>query len=298
VDRYAPKKRLQLAFIAGLAAWLGFAQLFLASIALGKANECVQDLLTRALVSTSSSRTAEQSAIARRIKSTPRATPATIDLTDEGARLPVKPELEVYGSTIDGYDLPANLDAYDQAVLDLHTGDTVVFGNYQYKLGEFLGAGNATHVFALADHPKLAIRIPFHTVYLRRTLITRQFLIDRFITAEPKRPWWSFAKQVKIEIPKDGRGFVLVTRIWGTEDAENFLKALLTKFGDSRSLDDLWNIPYDDLLATARERGDKLALEKLTKLRKLGKKATGTIGNIRQYVWDEKKRDWILADWE
>lgn len=67
-----------------------------------------------------------------------------------------------------GVDLPSYPNLYERAVISLKRGDIVKFGTRSFKLGEFLGSGNASHVFELADQPHLVIKIPFIVSSLSR----------------------------------------------------------------------------------------------------------------------------------
>lgn len=139
-------------------------------------------------------------------------------------------------------DVEANLaevsvGSYERNVWELRRGDTVVFSHKEFKLGEFLGAGNAVHAFALADNPKVAIKIPILSLLpqaniglipstpAKRVEAARKFLaalcIDSFLEGD------HLHKRI-IEAGGDFE-YVLQERVFGNEDAHSFSLKLLTR---------------------------------------------------------------------
>lgn len=62
-----------------------------------------------------------------------------------------RPTLPVSLEPLPWLSLPSEISTYEQAVLQLRAGDTVNFGSESFRLGRFLGAGNASHVFQIVD---------------------------------------------------------------------------------------------------------------------------------------------------
>jgi hypothetical protein len=182
-------------------------------------------------------------------------------------------------------------------VLSLHAGDTVVFGDQSFKLGKFLGSGNATQIFELAGEPDWVIRIPFHIEDVRRYEMDE--MLHSYVETAPDVEGLN-----RVEIrPNPGAGYLIVSKVHGTVDGRSFLKDMITRYGGS--LDELNDIggatvnrgfKWAEYIQKAHAAGDKITAEKLEKLlRQL--KLIGR-SQYRQFVWDEVKQDWWLVDWE
>lgn len=70
-------------------------------------------------------------------------------------------------------ELEARVPDINLRVLNLSRGDTVVAniaggGQTEMVLGKFLGAGNTSHIFALADDPTKVVRLPFTSAAITR----------------------------------------------------------------------------------------------------------------------------------
>ena len=88
----------------------------------------------------------------RRYKNTPGPQSVLIDLGD--------PNLFNPSPLLNSYNAKIKYSKYDEVTALLRQGDRVKLGDRIYTLGEFLGAGNATHIYANADDPTTAILIP------------------------------------------------------------------------------------------------------------------------------------------
>lgn len=206
---------------------------------------------------------------------------------------------------------------YERTVISLKKGDTVVFGNHEFKLGEFLGAGNATHIYALENKPNEVIRIPilvpgapiwsihdFPETQDGRLKHIR-YLIQKYANSALTDP---FLAPVILSDP-EGR-FLVVKRVYGTQTGADFLDAVVRKAGRSQ----LYlgeSLTWDQLMVESLEAElQKKCMGLLELLRSDGKvgqysgdggKATviyfGTI-TTRQYLWDEIDKKWVKIDIE
>lgn len=123
---------------------------------------------------------------------------------------------------------------YEAAVLALKKGDSVQFGSKIFKLGEFLGSGNASHIFALADQPDTVIKIPFlaarianaNTLRGLETIVEwRESHYDRMLEVN-KKSYLALAKERNDISTDDNFRYILMPRIRGTMLGSDFLKIL------------------------------------------------------------------------
>lgn len=185
---------------------------------------------------------------------------------------------------------------YEDQVLSLKAGDTVKFGNKTFILGEFLGNGNATHIFALRDFPDRAIRIPFAAKD-----------VDAFGLAEHYQRRWKSAfkgKENIVQLHEMGKlgAYTVVSRVDGSENGMEFMKYLMNKYHLKK--------PNRWVPKNFSEKFDQEDKEKYEKLRKVASRfflgrfrigrGDGQIYYIetRQIVWEPSKNDWIAVDWE
>ena len=174
----------------------------------------------------------------------------------------------------------------------LRAGDTIIIDGVQFRLGLFLGTGNATHVFELVDYPSDVLRIPFTTGRLKNPLAS-----DVEKVSDPKKRLEHYYKK-EISLPAEishtaihevGKTFAFarVDKVDGTLNGRDLLNRLskvrfFSMFTTSRT--DL--IKYQRLLREI-EIIDPLA------------EKTGTLEQeARQFVWDDHLQEWILVDWE
>ena len=184
------------------------------------------------------------------------------------------------------------LDAYDRAVLFLRKGDTVRYKSGTYVLGEFLGSGNATHVWAIEGDPNKVIRIPFLSFHLRDKLGGRDAgpseLVNAWLAGFKKTK----TRKVKKYFPKDHTkslvDHIIVQRVQGVENGLWFFRKMSNPDRPYASeLLDEWE--------ALKKAGDKKTAKKLEKLaRKLDKTRAGA----RQFIWDTEIEDWIQVDFE
>lgn len=198
--------------------------------------------------------------------------------------------------------LVAGASQYDALVLGLRKGDTVLFGKEKLRLGNFLGAGNASHVYELADFPERAVKIPFMTTFLRTgdpqaDLLAARGWVRKLVEDKDKYP-----VKNRIEIFNHGKNheYVIVTRIKGTIDGENFVKNLLAELpahpGES---------VHNYILRLPKNSPYAKRLRALYTLIPVdpedynSSRMTGDwITVARQLWWDHDKSKWIWADWE
>ena len=194
--------------------------------------------------------------------------------------------------------------AYEEKVLLLKIGDTVAFsGGKTFKLGRFLGAGNASHVFEVEGLPDAVLKIPFAANFLliselassrasseahTAISVARSFIGD----LESKAPRLAaFPRENKIQLLELGRfgEYVLTSKVVYAQTASDFMD---------------------------RHAEDKhLSAENQYKMNSL-KALAGTVNRLlfqnfklsecaRQFVWGHFASEpehtpprWIMVDWE
>ena len=196
---------------------------------------------------------------------------------------------------------------YEHDVLNLRAGDTVVYDGVRYKLGKFLGRGNATHIFALADDPEHVIRIPY----------LAENIYDGFVSDADKRlPRAEKGKvhvAIYVEAMKKQAGgipfkadpqnrFVIAKRIYGSEDGQSFIYR--QRVGDRKI--DLADIKsyFKQTSVENQEQGRQL-IDLMQKNHEISEVKTneGTeyyVGEVfaRQYIWDTHDNCWYKVDAE
>ncbi len=238
----------------------------------------------------------------RNFKNTIDGEPVTVDLLNALEVSQTLKRLPRFKRALSGPPHP-DPTVYEELVLSLRAGDTVRFGNDQYTLGEFLGAGNASHVFAIAGNPRAVIRIPFLSrggdgrVYVERMVDGRRFLRG--------------VRKVRIRKVGQDFSFLIVDRVDAEIDGLTYLHGVLKKYGARAGGPKEWPwIPpgfrdriedpedlrkYDELIPFLGLRG--------VHPRVRPRKAVPPEGGIsmiggRQVVLDRKSGNWILVDWE
>jgi len=226
--------------------------------------------------------------------------PVSVDLTEFGKLLP--PGHDIFQSDPGRRNHPG-MDIYHGAVLRLQAGDTVVFRDqegqpHSFRLGDFLGSGNMTHIYALADRPDRVIRIPYAIEGRQNPAPNEklkgppvQHFARRYIEAIPNKP------VKRVQIREHGPGFVVTDRINGNENGFDFLIKLLKTQGDRTDIDS--GFEFWKYLSLLKNRGDQESHRKLKKLLTFSRQwGTGWQDQVQQLVWDRKTRDWVLVDWE
>lgn len=207
---------------------------------------------------------------------------------------------------------------YESAVISLKKGDIVVFEGEEFRLGEFLGFGNATHIFALADFHDQAIRIPLLV---------------------PGSLFWHSWNNASFEIPQNGRlkiirtlvlkyieeaktnerlvpiikadplgRYLVVKRIHIKQHANDYIRDALKTAGrnyyvpgellswSDLKIDSMAPFEQEKLLKLLEAlRHDKATIEVIAADRKTPLIALRTVV-LRQYAWDGF--DWIKLDAE
>lgn len=269
---------------------------------------CERATLARVLAQADEQRAAEEWREVLDYKNTPRKKPVTyeIDAYELARAHPAYKSKSDIASRSKG-----KRSQYEDAVLHLKKGDTVVIGKRRFHLGEFLGAGNTTHIFAIAGTDQ-AVRIPFIADFLHETApATRasdpQFArVERILTYSKA---YSEAVQsatdavTLIEIDPDGR-FQVVERIHGTQTGAHLISHLLGPAAQgSAELPLTWTGDRFERLPTAIEAEDLDKMNALISVMRRNGDATSyggkyefRRGSARQYLYDTVKKRWFLID--
>lgn len=226
-------------------------------------------------------------------------TALTVDLAKESVRTSQAPHCPACVLLPNHLGLGAfGLTEHDFRILSLRKGDSIRHGDKTVLLGEFVGAGNTTHIYEVAGQPDRVVRIPFDTLADQEN--ARKFMKD-YIDSAATIPADIPRAQI-LEVGPRG-AYVIVERIHGTTDGRTFLESLPSRAN-----------PKTNPLSNPKANRALKARE--TRLRELVRKVmrwqhpkmddyaraaynSDTVNDeARQFLWDENRKDWILVDWE
>ncbi len=178
--------------------------------------------------------------------------------------------------------VPAMASAYDACVLVLRAGDRVAVDGAAFRLGAFLGAGNASHVWRLSDRPDTVLRLPLLAGHLTEAAGSRRERIrDAMQVMVDTRDLARLAPRCAI-LPEvsDPRGrFALAQYVPGSLTADRFVAEAPPETQAQGCAAAQWA----DLRAMSR------ALEA-----RLGEPAEGL---LKQLLWREAPpQAWVLID--
>jgi len=189
---------------------------------------------------------------------------------------------------------------YEMMILHAKKGDSIIFPDgKKFELGEFLGNGNATHVFSLCENGKetgQAIRIPFFAeadvggvpAKMVQTLRWGQTIsyAKRFSQAPE-------ALNLVNHVPILGSGKVSMKGKVKTEDIYTYFivpRLQISETGDS-------------FLNRVQAEGNRVTPAEAEKYRTLKTdlellEKAGFKQSPKQFGWDSVANRWILLDWE
>ena len=157
---------------------------------------------------------------------------------------------------------------YALQVMLLRTGDSITASGRTYKLGEFLGAGNATHIYRLAYDPSKVIRIPFYALGDARNS-GRRFM-KTYI-------------ELYGQIP-DGLPHVRLH-----QHGDRYSYAIMD-YVETNGMNGMTYINSDAHLTDPNFERKRQRLMHLSNM--------FNHSHIRQFAWSTQRNDWILLDWE
>jgi hypothetical protein len=135
-----------------------------------------------------------------------------------------------------GLSKNTKMSTYEQNIIEMRAGDTVKFGDKQFVLGEFLGAGNASHIYAIEGRDDAVIRIPYLSVFSQRQDLQQTFNNDNLSASrEYLRQHVQFMKSIngmpcaKILEEDPLNRFVVASRVNGNKNAREFYFNLVKK---------------------------------------------------------------------
>lgn len=180
---------------------------------------------------------------------------------------------------------------YDRSVLSIQKGDMVRFSDgREFRVGEFLGAGNATHIFALGSHSVL--RIPFASDSSavvnedsRSEIGIR--LMRKFIGEAHSYP---DGDRVEILEYADDYSWVVAERIDVEITADYYLEALKGTWLLQDSLPEFESMRLHSLLEFISETvGYQHDLNYLVR---------NGYDPLRNIAWSRSRLSWVWIDWE
>jgi hypothetical protein len=187
---------------------------------------------------------------------------------------------------------------YEEKVFYLRKGDTLDFGGEKIKLGAFLGAGDATHIYEIEGQDEVVLRIPFGSIrgfsnlafYWRQMKETADKSLSLSRLRDPMNPEKPLVPYARVIRTDPQNRFLIVQKIRGDENGRDFIQ----RFEASQSSDKhdrlkrlLRNIEFALIFSGCRlDPSSKSILGIPEKI----------VTEARQFVWDKKKADWIWAD--
>ncbi|MEZ4816279.1 MAG: hypothetical protein R3A80_13925 [Bdellovibrionota bacterium] len=218
-----------------------------------------------------------------------------------------------------------NISQYEFMLLSLRTGDNVIFDGEVFKLGDFLGRGNTTHIWSLANDPDKVIRLPFLVGALRRPgfegVHTRnEFMIGTYnALINSKNSPVVYAHDEYYFSESRIMRYMIVQRVNGSETGADYIRSLSNGVIDPESqrssflksaLDDVFNSEASAKLKALIEamRSDNLFYPDSEIYAKNNPHhlgwvdmrfhmwPSGILAPSRQYVWDVQLERWFLVD--
>jgi hypothetical protein len=195
---------------------------------------------------------------------------------------------------------------YAWQVMNLRKGDTVQFGDRKFILGNFLGRGNAKHVWEVADQSDMVLHIPFYSGPPKESkggdTATLTYLGPQsgrlFLAQYVKKARW--LEPLDVPMPRiiaagENNSYLLTTRIAGKQNGRDFL----LKEYQLRSSDPHVSSKYTQL----RRRIDQLrrfiqlnSRPFPTAFHPYQNEEEMLLAESRQFLFNGK--DWVLLDWD
>ena len=213
---------------------------------------------------------------------------------------------------LSGFDKTRRITEYELNVLSLKMGDVVKVEGQTFKLGEFLGFGNNTHVFALEKDDTKVIRIPAISIENSKSEklsgIEKIMIARRAIKSYLELSKWITVPKADVLEASTSNYFVISTRVHGTLNARAFIEQLSGEAAAEES--------FYKALDTAQGKLNPSINKKITALLKLNEFALGNKGRalipmnsegkyyelqmlaLHRLIWDEKLEQWTLVDWD
>ncbi len=185
----------------------------------------------------------------------------------------------------------------------------LLLGTQIFKLGDYLGAGNATQIFEIEGKPDRVLRIPFLPQAIKEICLESTFHPDS-CNKEFKKGMLAGITNV-IEILEEGYGYWVVSRVDGNENGIHFFESVIGKKNvDPRNI----FIDTEQWMEENKAKLDPSTFQKLQKLfdamieydsivqkSKQGRYFKKTMFNMSmasQWVWEPKKARWVLVDFD
>lgn len=177
---------------------------------------------------------------------------------------------------------------YELTLLAAGHSSRLKFRSGEIELGAFLGAGNAAHIYQLANEPGVAVRLAFAAdagpIYQRSSRMEQaQELIELY---RRKRPNTDRIQVVKILDSDPAEPYVLVEYIDTTVNAFEFFQKISSQAELSEK--------EQEMLALLIEN---YSFQSGVLLR-LNPAVTQIPAQLRQWGWSESRGNWVLLDWE
>jgi hypothetical protein len=202
-----------------------------------------------------------------------------------------------------------DLSEYEVRVISLKKGDFVKFSSKVFRLGNFLGRGNETHVWELADNPDYAIRIPFDAGFCRYCSMGEMGAISRNLrNYRNLKIIRASSRGVEIKDTDNERyRYAIVKNVKGSLDGLSFFLEVAEEQGYLNP----YELSAKDFLSLFKkgERGDRLKLLvsamqddgiavqwSSRKKREINSFYDPSFELMRQYIWDEQEGRWYRVD--
>lgn len=195
---------------------------------------------------------------------------------------------------------------YEERMIGLREGDTVVFSDKEFVLGAFLGAGNATHVYAIHGQPDKVLRIPFLVPCVAANMITQggfnlvqasRHVMHNHATVRPEER--DDIRVVTILLGPNNE-YAISERVHGKENGRDFIFRMAAHVAQNGA--GLGGFRLDEALHLMGDIDNNMKYRRLTLAIDYERYTRSTRSPVnllaRQYVWDENEHNWVLVDWD
>ena len=134
---------------------------------------------------------------------------------------------------LDTHNFIKNISQYEVQVAALKKGDLVNFGKKRFKLGNFLGRGNNTHIWEIEDMPGYVLRVPFSVGKERFEELGPFKIFKQVVYREYNlRKLESSRNPVQIKEVDPQFRFIITSNVQGTLDGVTLLTKIISESVD------------------------------------------------------------------
>ncbi len=272
-----------------LIAWLGVSTL-VTSVAVAR---CDLELLARYAYRTPGGRTSEDKAYWFHYKNTPAPRPTLWDLSDPDPYA-TAPEIANWPRIIGvNQHQPFIPTAHERDLLLMRKGDIVIFDGCEYRIDEFFGAGNSTHVYSVVQPSELVLGVPFLSGFwgqILRTGTRPTHLHDMRYSMEISTVSLQ-GKRHAVRVYSDPSGryrYRFTTKVRGRR--ESGWELIQRLFPDVTIGQNVYSLKME----AVENLQDRVRLERLISY--LMQERDFSAERASDFLWDEDRTDWLRID--